>query len=170
MILDGGGNQQTDSVWRQMNYVTRALALTIWILITMQTTTQARSTEDDEKTVAALDTEYQAAVKDNDVATMDRILADDFVLVTGLGKTYTKADLLGEARSKRAIYERQEDNARKVRVWGDTAVVTGLLWAKGTEDGKAFDYKLWFSDTYVRTPTGWRYVFAQASTRLPATH
>jgi len=37
--------------------------------------------------VAALDTEYQAAVKANDVATMDRILADDFVLVTGLGKT-----------------------------------------------------------------------------------
>ncbi|MFL6546975.1 MAG: nuclear transport factor 2 family protein, partial [Candidatus Udaeobacter sp.] len=65
------------------------------------------------------------------------------------------------------IYEHQEDSAQKVRVWGDTAVVTALLWAKGTEDGKAFDYKLWFSDTYVRTPAGWRYVFAQASTRLP---
>ena len=116
-----------------------------------------------------LDIEYQAAVKQNNVAMMDRILADDFVLVTGLGKTYTKADLLEEARSKRAVYEHQEDSGRKVRVWGDTAVVTALLWAKGTEDGKAFDYKLWFSDTYVRTPTGWRYVFAQASTRLPET-
>src|SRR5207248_2429384 len=105
----------------------------------------------------------------DDVATMDRILASDFVLVTGLGKTYTKADLLEEARRKRTVYEHQEDSARKVRVWGDTAVVTALLWAKGTEDGKAFDYKLWFSDTYVRTPTGWRYAFAQASTRLPAT-
>ena len=47
---------------------------------------------------------------------MDRILADDFVLVTGLGKTYTKADLLEEARSKRVIYERQEDTNQKVRV------------------------------------------------------
>jgi len=100
--------------------------------------------------VAALDTEYQAAVKANDVATMDRILADDFVLVTGLGKTYTKADLLEQARSKRVVYEHQEDSAQKVRVWGDTAVVTALLWAKGTEDGKAFDYKLWFSDTYAQ--------------------
>ena len=117
--------------------------------------------------MAALDTEYQAAVKANDVATMDRILADDFVLVTGLGKTYTKADLLEQARSKRVVYEHQEDSAQKVRVWGDTAVVTALLlWEKGTEDGKAFDYKLWFSDTYVRTPGGWRYVFGQASTRL----
>src|SRR5205823_10999146 len=154
MILDGGGNQQTDSVWRQMNYVTRALALTIWILITMQTTTQARSTEDDEKTVAALDTEYQAAVKNNDVATMDRIVADDFVLVTGLGKTYSKSDLLEEARSKRMQYERQEDSQQKVRVWGDIAVVTALLWAKGTQGGKPFDYKLWFSDIYLKTDKG----------------
>jgi ketosteroid isomerase-like protein len=123
---------------------------------------------DDEKVVAALDTEYQAAVKKNDVEVMDRILADDFVLVTGLGKTYTKANLLEEARSKRMVYEHQEDTAQKVRVWGDTAVVTALLWAKGTENGQAFDYKLWFSDTYVRTPAGWRYAFAQASTRLPA--
>jgi len=135
----------------------------------MQPTTQAGSSADDEKAVAALDIEYQAAVKQNDAATMDRILADDFVLVTGLGKTYTRTDLLDEARSKRMVYEHQEDSARKVRVWGDTAVVTALLWAKGTEDGKAFDYKLWFSDTYVRTPSGWRYVLAQASIRLPTT-
>ncbi|HZR04266.1 MAG TPA: nuclear transport factor 2 family protein [Candidatus Udaeobacter sp.] len=130
---------------------------------------QARSSVDDEKAVATLDTEYQEAVKKNDAATMARILADDFVLVTGLGKTYTKANLLDEARSGRVVYERQEDSNQKVRVWGDTAVVTALLWAKGTNSGEAFDYKLWFSDTYVRTPNGWRYVFAQASTRLPNT-
>jgi ketosteroid isomerase-like protein len=137
--------------------------------MTIEPISRAGSAVDDEKAVAALDTEYQAAVKTNDVATMDRILADDFVLVTGLGKTYTKADLLNDARSKRTIYEHQEDSAQKVRVWGDTAVVTALLWAKGTEDGKAFEYRLWFSDTYVRTPAGWRYVFGQASTRLPKT-
>src|SRR5438552_4968689 len=98
---------------------------------------------------------------------MDRILADDFVLVTGLGKTHSKRDLLEEARSKGMQYERQEDCQRKVRVWGDTAVVTALLWAKGTKEGKPFEYKLWFSDTYVRTPAGWRYVFGQASLPLP---
>ncbi|MBA3651952.1 MAG: nuclear transport factor 2 family protein [Chthoniobacterales bacterium] len=135
--------------------------------MTTKTTSQARSIASDEKAVAALDTEYQAAVKANDAKTMDRILADDFVLVTGLGKTYSKSDLLEEARGKRTTYERQEDGEQKVRVWGDTAVVTALLCAKGSENGKTFEYKLWFSDTYVRTRSGWRYVFAQASTRLP---
>ena len=122
---------------------------------------------DDKKIVGDLDTQYQLAVKNNDAKTMDRILADDFVLVTGRGQAHTKADLLKETRGK-TMYEHQEDTNQVVRGWGDTAVVTALLWAKGTEDGKAFDYKLWFSDTYVRTATGWRYVFGQASLPLRA--
>ena len=129
--------------------------------------TEAAISTDDARIVAALDTEYQAAVKENDVATMERILADNFILVTGRGKTFTKADLLNEARSGRYVYEHQEDSHQTVRVYGDTAVITALLWAKGTEAGKAFDYKLWFSDVYLRTPAGWRYVFAQASIPLP---
>jgi ketosteroid isomerase-like protein len=117
--------------------------------------------------VAALDTRYQEAVRTHDVAAMDSILADDFVLVTGKGKVYSKADLLGEARDEGVVYEHQEDSNQTVRLWGNTAVVTALLWAKGTEKGEPFDYKLWFSDTYVRTPGGWRYVFGQASIPLP---
>ena len=42
-----------------------------------------------------------------------------------------------------------------------------LLWIEGTRAGTAIDYKLWFSDTYVRTPGGWRYSFGQASIALP---
>jgi phosphoheptose isomerase len=78
-------------------------------------------------------------VKENDAATMDRILADDFILVTGSGKTYSKADLLAEARSGRVTYERQDDTNQTVRVWGDTAVITALLTEKGTDEGKPFD-------------------------------
>ncbi len=58
------------------------------------------SSEEETKTVAALDTKYQAAVKANDAATMDQILADDFVLVTGRGAVFSKADLLDSARKK----------------------------------------------------------------------
>jgi ketosteroid isomerase-like protein len=130
--------------------------------------TNARpSATDDAATVAALDTKYQAAVEANDAAGMDSILADDFVLVTGRGKVFTKADLLDEARSKRTKYEYQRDSSQKVRVWGNTAVVTALLLEKGTDSGKPFEKRLWFSDTYVRTPRGWRYVFGQASLPLP---
>jgi ketosteroid isomerase-like protein len=123
----------------------------------------ATPTGDDQREVAALDTQYQDAVKKNDAVTMGRILADDFILVTASGKTYDKADLLKDARGGRTVYEHQEDTAQTVRVWGDTAVVTAKLWEKGTAGGKPFDHTLWFSDTYVRTPSGWRYAFGQSA-------
>ena len=123
----------------------------------------------DRKVVAALDTEYQAAVKKNDAATMDGLLADDFTLVTGSGKIYAKTDLLAEARSGRIVYKHQEDTEQTVRVWGNTAVVTAKLWEQGIDNGKPFDYTVWFSDTYVRLPGGWKYVFGQSSLPLPKT-
>ncbi len=146
---------------------TLSTSLVVATLLVIVPARTSASPADDKKAVAALDTEYQAAVRNNDAATMDRILADDFVLVTGSGRTSTKADLLKEAASKDAVYEHQEDDNQTVRVWGNTAVVTALLWAKGTRQGKPFEYKLWFSDTYVRAPSGWRYVFGQASLPLP---
>jgi ketosteroid isomerase-like protein len=125
------------------------------------------SKSDIEALIAALDTEYQAAVKNNDAVTMDRILADDFILVTGRGKVFNKTDLLDAAKNKDVIYEQNEDTQQTVRVWGDTAVITALLWQKGMNNGKPFDDHLWFSDTYVRTTDGWKYAFGQASIRLP---
>lgn len=137
--------------------------------LAMLASVAASADSSDQDTVAALDAEYQAAVKINDADTMNRILADDFVVVTGTGKIYTKADLLDMARTKRVQYEHQEDTNKTVRVWGDTAVVTALIWLKGVDQGNPFDWHVWFSDTYVRTPSGWRYVHGQASLPLPAT-
>jgi ketosteroid isomerase-like protein len=122
-------------------------------------------TDDDARTVAALDSEYQAAVKTNDAGTIDRILADDFALVQGSGQTLSKTDVLNRARDKQARYERHEieDGSQKVRVWRDTAVVTETLWVKGTQNGKPIDQKIPVTETYVRTAEGWRYVSGQAA-------
>jgi ketosteroid isomerase-like protein len=119
--------------------------------------------------VARLDTQFQAAVKVNDVRAMDRILAEDMVLVLGDGSINTRAELLQEARGGTYVYERQEEDpgTQSVHVWGDTAVVTARLWVKGMNQGKAFDRHLWFSDVYVHTVKGWRYAFGQASLHLP---
>lgn len=117
--------------------------------------------------VAALDTEFQAAVKRNDVAAVDRLLPSDYILVSATGDIQTKTDLVNDARQKKYVYTHQEDSRQTVRMWGNTAVLTALLWAQGTTEGKHFDVKVWFSDTYVCTPRGWRYVFAQVGNHVP---
>jgi ketosteroid isomerase-like protein len=147
--------------------IRRCVVLAASALLTSPVT--LASVEGDKQAVAALDTEYQAAVKRNDAATMDRIMHDDFLLILGSGKMFTRDDLLEAAVSGAYTYEQQDeiDGTQVVRVWGHTAVVTALLWVKGMHDGQAFDRKLWFSDTYVRTPDGWRYALGQASLPLP---
>lgn len=148
----------------------RGAAVALAVLLAAGT---ARATPDeDRRIVAALDTEYQAAVERNDSETMARILHPDMILVVGRGTVYTRDDLLRSARERDVEYDHQveDEGTQTVRLYGDdTAIVTARLWLKGvTREGQAVDRRLWFSDTYVRTPEGWRYAFGQASIALPA--
>lgn len=128
--------------------------------------------EEDRRTIAKLDTAYQAAVERNDAAAMAAILHQDMVLVLGDGRMRTRDDLLEAARQKSIAYEHQveDEGTQTVRLFGpDTGVVTARLWVKGARrDGSPIDVRLWFTDTYVRTAQGWRYAFGQASLALPA--
>lgn len=123
----------------------------------------------DAAVVAGLDTEYQAAVEKSDAAAMDRLLADGYTLVLGQGRVFSKADLLAQAKDANWKYEHQSDTRQTVRFWGNTAVLTALLWIKGKVNGREVNVDVWFSDTYTCTPKGWRYVFGQAGTVTPRT-
>ena len=155
----------------QKTLATAALALA---------TTANASPADDMATIAALDTTYQAAVERDDDIAMAKILHPDFVLVVGRGAAFTREQLLETTRNRDFTYEKQVEvpGTQTVRLFEgkngqDTAVVTALLWLKGTQNDKKtgaktpFDKKLWFSDTYVRTADGWKYAFGQASLALP---
>ncbi len=87
----------------------------------------------------------------------------------GSGKKISRSELLEESRSGRIIYELQdeEDGSQSVRVTGNTAIVTAKLLLKGRNGDMPFERTLWFSDTYVRTESGWLYLFGQASLPLP---
>jgi len=143
-------------------------ALPLAVLLTLGATGAVAADVDDARVVAELDTRFQEAVKHNDAKSMAEIFHEDVILVVGSGKVFTRAQMLSETDG-RYVYEKQDDEpcSQKVRVYGDTAVVTAKLWIKGTENGEPFDRTLWFSDTYVRTPGGWRYFFGQASLGLP---
>ena len=153
-----------------MTFMRLGLAAALGVAMSAQAFAASSGPDQDRATVAALDTRYQAAVKVNDAATMAEILHDDMVLVIGVGRVITRADLLKEAREQATVYEIQDEEVgtQVVRLYGpDTAVVTARLRLKHTTAGQAHDRRLWFSDTYVRTATGWKYAFGQSSIALP---
>jgi ketosteroid isomerase-like protein len=120
------------------------------------------SLPDDVRAVTVLNERYQKAVLESDAATMDAILADDFVLYASSGAEFSKKDLLADARRKDLVFHRNECSNVRVRVWSDTAVVSASLWEAGTDKGTTFDHKVDFADVYVRTPKGWKYVVGHA--------
>jgi hypothetical protein len=91
------------------------LILMIAVLPLATTSKLNASPEEDAKTVAALDTKYQAAVKANDAATMDQVLADDFVLVMGAAKFLVKPIYLTPLERKKSptnVRTKNQDHRR----------------------------------------------------------
>jgi Domain of unknown function (DUF4440) len=106
------GGKEEGMQRRQKGWALRILAVAGSIAMTIVTARAGGSRADDEKTVTELDRQFQEAVKNNDVATMDRLLADDFVLVSGRGRTQSKADLLKESSRGAYVYEHRKTRIR----------------------------------------------------------
>jgi ketosteroid isomerase-like protein len=85
-----------------------------------------------EQTVKTIDRELSAAIMKGDVATVDRILAEDYVEVTAQGVLQNKADIMAFVRTRaaapKAISVGPEISLQetKLSVYGDIAVWVGL--------------------------------------------
>lgn len=111
----------------------------------------------------AIDKRMQRAFIDRDVATLEKIMTEDYVLVLPNGTERLRAPILADVASPDLVFEINESSEWEVRVHGDTAVLVALLHQKGTNHGKPFDYVVKFSDTYAREHGAWRNVHAHSS-------
>lgn len=118
---------------------------------------------DETQQLIAVDKKMQRAFVDRDIAALDAIFTDDYVLVKWNNNEETKQDILAEVRSPDVRWEVNESSGWKVRVHGDTAIVVATLHQKGNYKGKPFDSNVKFSDTYIRQNGAWRNVHAHAS-------
>ena len=142
---------------RTLRHVVPALALAIIPI------TAAAATADEANALIAVDKHMQRAFVDRDVAVLDQIFTDDYVLVVSSGEERSKAQILKEVASGDTHWEVNETSEWKVRVHGNLAIVVATLHQKGTSHGKPFDSHVKFSDTYLRDHGAWRNVHAHAS-------
>ncbi len=112
---------------------------------------------DDSRQLLDLEQRWLTAGMQRDIPALKEILADDFVDVTYKGGLRDKADhlesSLAPSKSKQTLEE------LKVRLYGDTGIVTGLN-VVVTADGAA-TYKIRFTDVFVKHGGRWQAVSAQ---------
>jgi ketosteroid isomerase-like protein len=120
-----------------------------------------------EATIKDSENRWEAAVANHDAATVQTMVASDFMGVSAKGKFINKSGLLDEYKSDKDTYKSAKNEKLTVRAYDkDLIVVTGAARAKGTgKDGKAFDRTYLFTDTWVDRNGQWQCVASQATLR-----
>ncbi len=108
-----------------------------------------------------LENEFARAVTNNDTDAVDGFLADDWIVVDPDGGIIDKARFLGVIKSGVLSHELMESADLRVRLYGNTAVVTGLTTTKGKFMGQDFTSCERATDVFVKQNNRWRCVFTQ---------
>jgi ketosteroid isomerase-like protein len=90
-------------------------------------------------------------------------LDESFTLTDTRGQVTTREQNLAEVRAREPRYDVFRNHGMKVRVYGDSAVVTGITSVKGTSGGQAFAADLQFTDTLIKRGGTWRMVASHVS-------
>jgi ketosteroid isomerase-like protein len=119
-----------------------------------------------EQEIRALETRWNEARAHADIATLDRLLADDWTVTHANGTTDTKAKYLADLGSgARKFSGAVSVSDFVVRFYGDTAIASGSSDSTVTLNGQAQGGKLHFTRVYVKRNGVWRMVVTQATTR-----
>jgi ketosteroid isomerase-like protein len=108
-----------------------------------------------------LDAKLTEAVKEADVKTLDKYLADDYLVVDPLGRVHDKKQYLAHVSKDNARFEHLKETDVQVRNFGNTAVVTGLLNLKGTVKGKDVGGEYRWTRVYNKKGSAWQCVAEQ---------
>jgi ketosteroid isomerase-like protein len=123
-------------------------------------------TESVEKELIKLENEWMEAAFKHDIASIEklsRMMADEFIM-TYDGSNFTKAQILEFVKSREEELLSFVMDERKVRVYGDVAVVMCRNTYKMRSAGKETTDQVRFTDTWIKREGRWQCVAAHNST------
>jgi ketosteroid isomerase-like protein len=118
--------------------------------------------------VERVERELVAAIAKGDLATYDRIVADDYVAYTTSGQLATKPEIMASYRTGTRKYMSLSISDVKVRVFGETAIFSATTSGTRVEEGgKPEPNIVRYFRVFTRRNGAWRAVM-QMVTPLPA--
>ena len=98
-----------------------------------------------------------------DVATLERLMADDYFVIRSDGSVAGKEEDLASYRAGDRHWDYAEGDQYDVRIYGHSVVLTGRWRARGVNAGQPFDYTARFLSVYVKRDGRWQMVAAQST-------
>ena len=118
---------------------------------------------DEARDLLRVDASWNELRLAGDARKLDALLADDWLLTHSDGRVQTKGEYLRELSSRRRSNQAITNEDVKTRMYGETAVVTGISVQSGVTDGKPWNGRFRFTRVWVAHAGGWRMVASHSS-------
>jgi ketosteroid isomerase-like protein len=121
-----------------------------------------------EEEVRQMIEKYRTAILQRDVATLEKIWADDYVFVNAAGDVVAKTERLANIKSGATTLDsiKNEENGT-VRVYQNSAVVTSRVTLKGQYSGQPISGEYRSTLVWVKGSGGWQLVSNQLTALKP---
>src|SRR5262249_5686661 len=111
-----------------------------------------------EKEILGLEDKRFGAMINGDFKALDAMVHEQLLYTHSSGNTDTKPSWLESIKSGRTKYKAVSCSDRKVRVFGDVALITGRAAIEAEIGGQPRSLKLLFLNARTKTPQGWKFV------------
>ena len=124
---------------------------------------RAQTLSEAERDLLELNRQYDEAIMRGDVAELKRIFADEFIYTNPKAEVLDKKQQIAALSSAGIkLTEAKSDDVR-IRVYGDTAVMTGRFTARAESAGKSEMVNERYTAVWVRRDGRWQLVAEQGN-------
>ena len=113
--------------------------------------------------IRSLEIKWAESYKERKIDILASLLAEDFVITVEDGRTYSKAGYISHSADAATQVQIAELSDLKVRVHGNTAVVTGAYHERGDSSGKRYEYHDRLTDVWMKVGGKWQVVASHYS-------
>lgn len=116
----------------------------------------------DESAIRALEAKWADAYKQRQITQLASLLADDYVITTEDGTTYSKVGFVSFNSGPLRV-DISEFSDLKVHIHGNVAIVTGAYHESGSASGKSYDYHDRVTDVWMKLGGKWQLIASHYS-------
>ena len=123
----------------------------------------SKEKSNDEPELLRLNNLYDSAITHDDTGTLKRLYADEFVYTSPEGKVLTKEQQINSFVTSEMKWETGKSDDVKVKLFGNTAVMTGSFHGKGTYRGNPVSIDERYTVVWIKKDNEWRMVAEQGN-------
>jgi ketosteroid isomerase-like protein len=144
-----------------------ALFASVWLAppraLSTPTLLPKREAHTVHKQIEALEMQWRQAQVNNDITVIDHLLADDYVGITANGTIETKSQAIAQRKAGTVRITALDLDDLKIRLYGDTAVVTSKADVQGVNGQSDISGKYRYTRVYNKRLGQWKIVSFEAS-------